>query len=452
MNTAGLSLEQAPPISIPFRFFLTAAFFGFAASISILFLGPELFITRWSPLTVGLTHAFTLGVVAMVMCGAMTQMLPVLAGSPLPKVQWVGPAVHLLLSLGTLAFVYGFIVGGKTELYWGVGCLVLGLSIFIVSVGVALWRIQNPSNTIVGMRLSVVSLLITMLLGAARASGLLDSLGFGSIAMLIDVHLGWGLLGWVGLLAMGVSYQIVPMFMVTPDYPEKLSRWLLPLIFLILLVWGALKLAGASGLVPTSVPSTLLFLIAACLALFALLTLKVQSQRKRKVPDISMMFWKISMVSILLSACLWMGAQIWPEIGQAPRYPLVLGITMILGGACALVNGMLYKIVPFLSWFHLQNMQMKQMCFSVQIPNMKQFIPDKYARGQFYLFLWAYLLSLLAAINPLWFVYPAAVLLGLSFLALFINLARAMLRFRKTYQRLLDEGEPSAGGVGGTEL
>ena len=91
INTAGLSLEQAPPISIPFRFFLTAALFGFAASLLFFYIGPDLLVTRWSPLTLGFTHAFTLGVIAMVMCGAMTQMLPVLAGSPLPGVVVIGP-------------------------------------------------------------------------------------------------------------------------------------------------------------------------------------------------------------------------------------------------------------------------------------------------------------------------------------------------------------------------
>jgi len=444
MNTAGLSLEQAPPVSIPFRFFLTAVIFGFGASLMVLFIGPELFITRWSPLTVGLTHAFTLGVVAMVMCGAMTQMLPVLAGSPLPGVRFVGPIVHLLLSIGTLIFVIGLVGGGKTELHWGVGLLVLGLSTFIVSVSIALWRIEKPSNTIIGMRLAIVSLLVTMVLGAARASGLIDHLGFGTIATVIDIHLGWGLLGWVGLLAMGVSYQIVPMFMVTPEYPTNVSRWLLPAIFCALILWALLKMGGTSGFLPGFLPVLLLLLIGAGLVFYALVTLRIQSQRKRKVPDISMLFWQVSMIAILLSACLWLSAQIMPAIGQEPRYPLVLGISMILGGAGALVNGMLYKIVPFLSWFHLQNMQMKLMCFSVSIPNMKQFVSDKHARGQFYLFLWAFLASLLAGINPGWFVYPAAGLLGLSYLALFINLARAMLKYRKTYKQLLTEAEVQA--------
>ena len=61
-----------------------------------------MFISRWSPLTLGLTHLITLGVLAMVMCGAMLQMLPVIAGSPVPRVVLVGTLTHILLILGTI--------------------------------------------------------------------------------------------------------------------------------------------------------------------------------------------------------------------------------------------------------------------------------------------------------------------------------------------------------------
>ncbi len=441
MNTAGLSLEQAPPISIPFRFFLTAALFGVVAASLSLYLGPVLFLTRWSPLTVGLVHSFTLGVIAMVMCGALTQMLPVLAGSPLPGVRFIGPVVHLLMTIGIVLFVYGFIAGAPIVVQWGVGALVLGLCSFIGSVGLALARIKSPSYTVIGMRLAVFALLITMLLGAARGSGLFDQIGFGLWVVLIDVHLGWGLLGWVGILAMGVSYQIVPMFMVTPEYPKQLRRWLLPATFSFLTIWSILKIAGSMGSIPTYIASLWFGFVVLGFALFALVTLRVQRQRKRKVPDVSMMFWQVSMVVLIFSAGLWSVAQFWPVLGQHPRYPLVLGISMILGGAGALVNGMLYKIVPFLSWFHLQNMQMKLMVFSVQIPNMKQFVTDQSARRQYYLFVWAFLTCVLAGVNPEWFARPAAALLGLSYLVLFANLAKAIHRYHNAYRKLLAAAE-----------
>ncbi len=437
MNTAGLSLEQAPPISIPFRFFLTATLFGIGASLLALYFGPELFITRWAPLTVGITHTLTLGVIAMVMCGAMTQLLPVLAGTPIPGVQLVGPIVHLMMTLGIVLFVFGFIRSEPAILQWGVGALVLALSSFIGAVGIALARVKSPNKTIVAMRLAVIALMVTMLLGAARGSGFFEQLGFGFWVTLIDVHLGWGLLGWVGLLAMGVSYQVVPMFMVTPEYPARASRWLLPVIFLALIAWSLFKVAGALGYLPSYVATLWFALIGVGFIFFALVTLKIQGQRKRKVPDVSMMFWRVSMVALIFAVGLWLIGKFWTTVGQDPRNALILGVTMIIGVAGALVNGMLYKIVPFLSWFHLQNMQMKLMCFTVQIPNMKQFVTDTSARRQYYLFLWAFLACLLAGLKPDWFARPAALLLGVSYSLLFLNLSKAMLKYRATYRQLL---------------
>ena len=43
------------------------------------------------------------------------------------------------------------------------------------------------------------------------------------------------------------------------------------------------------------------------------------------------------------------------------------------------MNGMLYKIVPFLTWFHL-NAQGK-----LNIPTMRDMIPSKFVKIQFYL-------------------------------------------------------------------
>jgi hypothetical protein len=58
---------------------------------------------------------------------------------------------------------------------------------------------------------------------------------------------------------------------------------------------------------------------------------------------------------------------------------------------------MLYKIVPFLIWLHLNKRLQRAGKWQGKVPNMKQVIPERQARWQFRLHLWA-LGSLLAAI------------------------------------------------------
>ena len=84
----GLSLEQAPPISVVFRFFFVGALFGIIAGISIFFYGMDIFDAS-STAAITFTHLLTLGVMLSFMFAALFQMLPVIAGvtltSPIQK-------------------------------------------------------------------------------------------------------------------------------------------------------------------------------------------------------------------------------------------------------------------------------------------------------------------------------------------------------------------------------
>ena len=61
---------------------------------------------------------------------------------------------------------------------------------------------------------------------------------------------------------------------------------------------------------------------------------------------------------------------------------------------------MLFKIMPFLSWFHLQHRQVAARRFDVRLPHMQAFIPERWARVQFGLHLGALLALTLAAVWP----------------------------------------------------
>lgn len=441
LNTANLSLDQAPPISIPFRFFLTAPLFGLAAAGMLLIYGPDLFLTRWSSMTLSLTHLLTLGMLAMVMCGALLQMLPVLAGSSVPKVVAVGSICHLMITLGTVMLVFAFLSGSVVGDAIALVMIGGGIILFFVAVIIALWRVKNVNATVIAIRLAIVSLLITLLLGLLLGSGVLGTMGFGNIASLVDVHLGWGIFGWIGLLLIGISYQVVPMFQVTPEYPSRLRQLLAPALFIGMLIWTALMLGEIFGAVNDIVPKVWMFFLLSGFVLYAVVTVRLQLQRKRRIPDITMLFWRTGMLLVPVCALIWIAGNLSPAIGHNPKFNLLLGVSLLLGVGMSVINGMLYKIVPFLSWFHLQNRQMSLMCMTVKVPNMKEFIPDKAARLQFHLFLLALLAALLATLRPAWFAHLAGLLFFASNTLLLKNLIVAMLRYRETNRALLAYAE-----------
>lgn len=437
LNTASLSLEQAPPVSIPFRFFLTAPLFGVLAAFLMMMVGPDLFQSRWSPATLGLTHLITLGFLSMVMCGAMIQMLPVMAGSPVPMARPAGMLIHLLISLGSLVLVTAFLTGDAFWMHPALALLGAGFLLFLIVVGIALVRVKVPTMTVVGMRLAVFALLITVLFGLLLGSGYIGLFGIGRLPMLADAHLGWGILGWIGLLLMAVSFQLVPMFQVTPEYPLEMRRGLPRILFFGLVVWTLLQFGVMSGALYAPFPRIWLLLVTLLFALFSLKTLHLLLQRKRRIPDVTLMFWRLGMFFTLLCLVFWIAGQLHPSVSSSPRYPMLLGIGLLLGVGGSVINGMLYKIVPFLSWFHLQNRQLSLMCMDVSVPNMKELISDVDAKRQLYFFVAALLFLIAAVFQPEWFARPAGLIFLISNLLLMFNMIKAVLLYRATNRALI---------------
>ncbi len=415
----GLSFEQAPPFSLPLRFFLTAPLFLLAAAVLIM-LAPESLASRWTPQALALTHALTLGFLAMTMLGALSQMLPVVAGSKLPAPRWVAGFSHLSLVLGTIALMAGFLTAAPAAYGIGVTLLGSGLTLFLVAASISLARAVT-GVTVAGIRLAVLSLGCTLLLGLALA--LLRAAWWvpPAVEAAIAAHAAFGLLGWVLLLVIGVAYQVVPMFQITPPYPPWLSRWLAGALFVLLL------LHAAAPWLPALAARTVDGGLAGGILLFALATLRLQSRRRRKLPDVTLDFWRLGMASLIASVAVWLAAQFNPAWAASHAYPMLLGVLFIGGFAVSVVNGMLYKIVPFLAWFHLQAQLQAQ---AGSIPTMKDMIAERRMRGQFRLHLVACVL--LVAV-PFWpqLGIAAGSVLAMSALLLWINLLSAVRRFKR---------------------
>ena len=110
MKTGGLSLEQAPQLSIPASFFLTIPIGVLVAGCIMLVAGISSLSSPWMPQALALAHAGTLGVLAMGMIGALYQMTPVIAGSAVPYTRFAH-IVHALLLAGLAGFIWRLLGG-----------------------------------------------------------------------------------------------------------------------------------------------------------------------------------------------------------------------------------------------------------------------------------------------------------------------------------------------------
>jgi hypothetical protein len=444
MNPSGLRLDQAPPFSVPLRFFLTAPLFAVLAAALLAWQGPEMLASRWTPALLAATHLLTLGFLTMVMMGALMQMLPVLAGAPVPRARAVAGIVHVLLAGGVPALSLNFLAPWSPLRLLALALLGGGILLFLGAAAFSLARTNAKNPSVSAMRLALAGLAVTALVGLALVW--LAGRSTGTRAPpLTDIHLAWGLIGWVALLVTGVAYQVVPMFQLTPAYPPWMRRFLAPALFLLLAALSAgLWLAPASdraGVAARLVAAV----IAAALAAVALTTLSLQRRRRRRLPDVTVRFWVLAMTSLLLGIGLWLGAL--GGVVSSPRLPLLLGTLGIVGFASSAIHGMLYKIVPFLAWLHLQNFIGKEMGrasarpepprgehardIRYALPNMKEILPDRRIRPHPWIHAAALALLFIAMLAPQPWIYPAAFMMAVSYGWLLANLISAARLYRR---------------------
>ncbi|BAO28656.1 hypothetical protein [Sulfuritalea hydrogenivorans] len=414
-----LSFDQAPPISVPYRFFFAAPWFGALAGILLAWSGGDVLVSRWTPEALALTHLVALGFMLQAMCGAMFQFIPVAVGGNVWRPKLVANTVQPLLLLATILLVAGLLFSRPSLFTVAVPLFLLALGGFVVVVALALWQTPATGMTLWAMRIAIGGLTVTVLLGSLLAEALAHGLAV-PIIELTNIHLAWGLGGWALMLLAGVSYHVVPMFQLTRPYPMSFTRWFGPLLLLLLLGWSSrLFIEDVRWSMAIVLPLLLL------LASYAGITLWLQYTRRRKIHDATSLYFRVAMLSMLAFSI--SGAIIFvrPELGADPRFVVWLGMLAFAGVFVSAITGMMYKIVPFLNWLHLQRLGAPISA----VPNMKKMIPAEAMTGQLRLHVLA-LVLLLAAVWLPGLTRLAGVAFAASFAWLGWNLLGAIRRYR----------------------
>ena len=423
MHPGGLALEQAPPIAVPFRFFLTAPLFLLLAAALLAWSGAEAFDARATPTALAVTHLVTLGYMAMVMLGAMLQILPVLAGAPVPAARFVAASSHALLVVGATSLAGGFAFAQPVLTQIAAWTLGAAFAVFLGAVAAALARVAVRSATVLGMAFAAVALAITVALGLVLAA--MHGWGVAPPSFAIRaLHPAWGLAGWTGLLVAGVAYQVVPMFQMTPPYPQAMTRAFPAAVFALLAAWSV---AEWSGRMP-ALAAALAAAVAGAYLAFAVTTLVLQHRRRRRVPDATLAFWQLGMSSLAAACIAWAVRVLWE--GAPEALDLTIGVLAIAGAAVAVIAGMLYKIVPFLGWFHLQ-----ASIGPKGAPHMKKFLGDSPQQLHVRVHLVAVAALVAAAWLPRPLVYIAAAALGATAVVQLRNLVLAARFYRAALAR-----------------
>jgi hypothetical protein len=413
--SADLSFDQAPPISVPFRFFLTAPWFGVAAGILLLLQGGDLFVSRWTPGALALTHLLTLGFMLQAMTGAVLQFVPVATGGNVWRATLVASIVHPAFAAGAVLLCAGFLFPWPHCLEAAAVLIASAGTLLVGTAGRALCTTPAVGATVAAMRGAVIALAITLGLGAFLASGLAAE-----IIVVTQVHVAWGLGGWALLLLAGVAVTVVPMFQLTPAYPLRAAK-----MFPWVVIGGLLLWSGRLFGVVQDLTRLGLFALLALAAAFVVTTLRLQARRRRKVADTNALMMRSAMGTGLISIvlCGWLTAGL--PGSDDDRLQVAAGVLLVAPFVFA-INGMLYKIVPFLNWLHLQRHGGPR----ALPPNMNKMIPARSMERQARTQLFAFALLLAASQWPA-LARPAGAALVVSFGWLGWNLIGAATTYRR---------------------
>jgi hypothetical protein len=388
-----------------------------------------------SPDTLVLVHAVTIGWLSLAMCGALFQFVPVLVAKPLFAEQWALPALGLLTA-GLVCLLGGFLaLGGRLPLaLWllpaGAVLLVTGFTLVIIDLGLTAWlRPTGPASFVL---VGLASLCATAAFGSVFAFALAGwggSLSEAVLASGVPLHAIAGLGGWLTLTAMGVSYRLLSMFMLSPDVDERQSRVTLAagaLAIAVTVSGGALAIGLASGMGAVLLLAGALGLVSA--ALYGRDIAGIFKNRKRRQLELNMRIATLSFASLAGVAAL--GVALIAIDALAAQVGAFTFLA-VFGWLSGLVLAKLYKIVAFLTWLETYGPVMGR----TPTPRVQDLVAEARATKWFviyYVAVWAGTLTLLAGVPGAFRLAVAAMTLGVA------GIIREIVRIR----RLADVAQP----------
>lgn len=309
------------------------------------------------PATLILVHLVAIGWLSLAMAGALLQFVPVLVSRPLAFSGLALPALFaliagLILLCAGFATLAGWIEAPLDLLPLGAAFLLSGFALLGLMLAATLLSARPIALFARFVLIGLACLAATALSGAAFTT-LLSGRGdwLGAVALLpagLPFHALLGLAGWLGLIAVGVSYRLFVMFMMAPEPPIHRVRPVL-LIASLGLGFAFVGLAAPFAAIEPGagwITAALAMLALTCL-FYSRDILALYRARRRKALEINMLASIPAFIALGLGATLLPVAILVQAGGGLIAAPVFLIIFGWLGG---LTLAQLVKIVSFVTW------------------------------------------------------------------------------------------------------
>jgi hypothetical protein len=323
--------------------FTASLLYLLAGSIGLIWIAPDLAAGLYvMPRVAGIAHLFTLGWLTTTIFGALYQLLPVALGAPVASVR-AGHASFWTFAPGVGLFAAGIASSNTVLHHTGIALIAVGILIVLGNVGVSLASAPRHDITWSGIAIALGFLASTLVLGIFLLHNLHTGFLGDARIRTLATHLHLALVGWVLVMMVGVSFRLLPMFLLAHGAATQWASRALVLLAIGVPILGL----GLLGILP-AVAWIGLVLVEAGLACFLRQCWGFYRARIRKRIDVGMRFARMGLLFLGASAV--MGPILLALGVRHMRLATIYVMTGALGGLTFFVIGFFYKIVPLLAW------------------------------------------------------------------------------------------------------
>jgi hypothetical protein len=359
--------DFAPPLKLIAPYFKIGVGFYLLAMVALLsfsstFIYQEMAIAGW-------IHLFLLGFVMVVIFGAMAQLIPVVleVGHAIVDLYYV---ILPLLGVGTVGMVLGFWLNPALLSYGGLLVLV-AMIIFAIEAFATLQKAEIKTLTVKTIAVSNSFLLLGILSGFVIALGLSGAISV-DVNAILKAHVYAVLGGFVLLTIMGLSLTLIPMFSLAHGFDETpIKRG----FNFVATGVGTVFISAIFGIKSIEWIGYIFTLIGIGLYIYQIYIIyKLTVRKEMDVWAKSMIFGFSSLIASLILAVLsflpkadevWLHSSLW---------------FFMVGFIGFLINGHLYKIVPFLVWFE----RFSPLVGKEPVPMLHEMYPKEQANMMFW--------------------------------------------------------------------
>ncbi len=378
-NIMNISQQFAPPFKLVGSFFVSAMLILFIG-IVLLFNFDINSLHTQNTFVLSWVHLFLLGFIMMSIFASMAQLLPVVLEVEHFSID-LYYVVNPLLFIGTILIFFGFYKYPMILSYGGV-IVFISFFIFLFESFLTIKKVKKLnflSTTVLVANIFLLLGLIVAIILSFVYSGNLDL----DIKALMLSHIYLVFVGYLGITIISMSYILIPMFWLSHSFNNiylKLAFYSISVGVVLVVLSQILEFKLFENLGYFVVLIGFIFFIYQLYLIF-----KTKVRKQKDIYYKYIVFSVVNFVTALFLVCLYF-------IVLNDYFLVVAGFIFLLGFLTPIITAHLYKIIPFLVWFH----RFAPLVGKQKVPMLADMVPIKSSDFGFIFYFIGFVLSLIA--------------------------------------------------------